>query len=62
MVRSLLHLRSNEWLESGCIVLSASLHGHPVLFAEKKGRGGLCLGVDYHALNASTVINAWPLL
>ena len=51
----------NEWLESGCIVPSASPYGHPVLFAEKKGGGGLRLCVDYHSLNANTVTDAWPL-
>ena len=42
-------------------VPSASLYGHPVLFAEKKGGGGLRLCVDYHSLNANTVTDAWPL-
>ena len=58
MVRSLLHLRSNEWLESGRIVLLSSLYGHPVLFTEKKGRGDLCLYTDYHSLNANMVTDA----
>ena len=44
-----------------CIVPSASPNGFPVLFAEKKGRGGLCLYVSYHALNANTVRDAGPL-
>ena len=52
----------NEWLESGCIVSSASPYGHPVLFAEKKVGGGLRLCVDYCSLNANTVTDAWPLL
>ena len=51
----------NEWLESGCIVPSVSPYGYPVLFAEKKGGGGLHLCDDYHSLNANTVIDAWPL-
>ena len=32
-----------------------------MLFAEKKGGRALRLCVDYHALNANTVIDAWPL-
>ena len=49
-------------LESGHIVPSASLYGHPVLLAENKVGGGLCLCVNYHALNANMEIDAWPLL
>ena len=52
----------NEWLDSGRIVPSASPYCHPVLFAEKKGRGGLCLCVDYCSLNVNMVTDAWPLL
>ena len=37
------------------------LYGHPVLFADKKGGGGLCLCVDYHFINVNTVTDAWPL-
>ena len=51
----------NEWLVSGYIVPSASLYGHPVLFVEQKGGGGLCLYVDSHFLNANTVTDAQPL-
>ena len=51
----------DEWLELGHIVPSASLYGHPVLFAEKKSGGGLRLCIDYHSLNANTVTDAWPL-
>ena len=51
----------NEFLESDCIIPSASSYGYPVLFAEKKGGGNLCLCVDYHSLNANTVTDAWPL-
>ena len=32
-----------------------------MLFAEKKGRGGLCLCVDYCSLNTNTVTYAWIL-
>ena len=32
-----------------------------MLFAEKKGGGGLHLCIDYYALNANTVTDAWPL-
>ena len=48
-------------LSSGCIVPSASLYDHPMLFAEKKGGGGLCLCVDYCSIIANTVTDAWPL-
>ena len=51
----------NEWLELGHIVASASPCGHPILFAERKGGGGLPLYVDYDFLNANTVTDAWPL-
>ena len=33
-----------------------------MLFAEKKGGGGLHLYVDYCALNANVETDAWPLL
>ena len=51
----------NELLESGCIVPSATLYGHSVLFSEKKGGGGFRLCVDYHSLNTNTVTDAQPL-
>ena len=50
-----------EWLKSGCIVPSASPYCHPVLFAEKKDGGGLCLCFNYCSLNANTVKDAWLL-
>ena len=40
----------NEWLRLGCIVPSDGPYGHTVLFAEKKGGGGLCLYVNYPIL------------
>ena len=33
-----------------------------MLFAEKNSRGGLCLYIEYHSLNANTVTDAWLLL
>ena len=42
-------------------IVPASPYGHPVLFAEKKGGGGLRLCVEYCSLNANTVADAWPL-
>ena len=51
----------NEWLESGCIVSSASLYGHTVLITEKKGGGGFHLCINYSSLNASTVTDACTL-
>ena len=50
----------NEWLEPGHIVQSASPYGHPVLFAEKKSRGGLHLCIDFHALNTNMVTGFTP--
>ena len=41
--------------------LYASFHGAPILFAEKKGGGGLCMCTDYHSLNSNTVSDSWPL-
>ena len=41
-----------------CIIPLAGPYGHPVLFAENKGGGGLCLHVKYYALNASMVTHA----
>ena len=57
-----LHTQIKRLLESGCIVLSSSPYGAPVLFAEKKGRGGLRMCTDYRSLNAKTVTDSWPLL
>ena len=49
-------------LESGCIILSSSPYGAPVLLAEKKGGGGgLRKCTDYRSLNANTVTDSWPL-
>ena len=42
-------------LESGRIVPSSSPYGAPILFAEKKGGGGLHMCTDYHSLNSNTV-------
>ena len=42
-------------LESDRIVPSSSPYGAPILFAEKKGEGRLCMCTDYHSLNRNTV-------
>ena len=41
---------------------SSSPYGTPILFAEKKGGGGLCMCTDYRSLNSNTVTDSWPLL
>ena len=51
----------HELLESGQIVPSSSPYGAPILFAEKKGDGGLCMCIDYHSLNTNTITDLWPL-
>ena len=48
-------------LESGRIVPSSLPYGALVLFAEKKGGGGLCMFTDYRSLNGNTVSDSWPL-
>ena len=48
-------------LESGRIVPSSSPYGAPILFAEKKGGGGLRMCTDYRSLNSNTVTDSWPL-
>ena len=48
-------------LESGRIVPSSSPYGAPILFAEKKGGGGLRMCTDYWSLNSNTVSDSWPL-
>ena len=58
---TILKKQINEWLELGHIVPTASPYGHPVLFAVKKGGGGLCLFVSYYSLNVSIVTDTWPL-
>lgn len=40
---------------------SSSPYGAPILFAEKKGGGGLRLCIDYRSLNSNTVTDSWPL-
>ena len=49
-------------LESGRIVPSSLPYGAPILFAEKKGGGGLRMCTDYRSLNSNTVSDSWPLL
>ena len=49
-------------LESGSIVPSSSPYGALILFAEKKGGGGLRMCTDYQSLNSNTVSDSWPLL
>ena len=51
----------HELLESGRIVPSSSLYGAPILFAEKKGGGGLRMCIDYRSLNSNTITDSWPL-
>ena len=48
-------------MDSGRIVPSSSPYGAPILFAEKKGGGGLCMCIDYRSLNSNTVTDSWPL-
>ena len=48
-------------LESGRIVPSSSPYGALILFAEKKGGGGLRMCIDYRSLNSNTVSDSWPL-
>ena len=48
-------------LESGRIVPSSSPYGAPILFAEKKGGGGLRMCTDYRSLNSNTASDSWPL-
>ena len=45
-------------LESGQIVPSSSPYGAPILFAEKKGGGGLRMCTDYRSLNSNTVADS----
>ena len=56
-----LHSQIKMLLESGHIVPSLSPYGTPVLFAKKKGGGGLRMCTDYRSLKANTVTNSWPL-
>ena len=51
----------HELLESGRIVPSSSPYGAPILFAEKKGGGGLRMCIDYHSLNSNTISDSWSL-
>ena len=49
-----------DLLESGRIVPSSSPYGAPILFAEKKGGGGLRMCIDYICLNSNTITDSWP--
>ena len=40
---------------------SSSPYGAPILFAEKKGGGGLRMCTDYWSLNSNTVTDSWSL-
>ena len=48
-------------LASGRIVPSSLPYGAPILFAEKKGGGGLRMCTDYRSLNSNTVSDSWAL-
>ena len=48
-------------LESSRIVPSSSPYGAPILFAEKKGGGGLRMCTEYCSLNSNTVSDSWLL-
>ena len=48
-------------LESGRIVPSSSPYIALILFAEKKGWGGLSMCTDYRYLNSNTVSDSWLL-
>ena len=48
-------------LESSRIVPISPPCGAPILFAEKKGGGGLRMCTDYWSLNSNTVSDSWPL-
>ena len=48
-------------LESGRIVPSSTPYGASILFAEKKGGGGLRMCTDFWSLNSNTVTDSWPL-
>ena len=50
-----------DLLESGRIVPSSSPYGAPILFAEKKGGGGLRMCINYRSLNSNTITDSWPL-
>ena len=50
-----------DLLDSGRIVHSSSPYGAPILFAEKKGGGGLRMCIDYRSLNSNTITDSWPL-
>ena len=50
-----------DLLESGRIVPSSSPYGAPILFAEKKGGGGLHMCINYRSLNGNTITDSWPL-
>jgi len=54
-----------EWLKemerTGKIKRSTSPAGSPILFVPKPHRRGLCLYVDYRALNQMTILNRYPL-
>jgi len=54
-----------EWLKemerTGKIKRSTSSAGSPILFVPKPHGGGLCLCVDYRALNRITIPNRYPL-
>jgi hypothetical protein len=46
-----------KFLKDGILEVSQSPYGAPVLFVPKPNGGGLCLCVDYRALNSITVKN-----
>jgi hypothetical protein len=51
----------SAFLEAGILEPSKSPYGAPVLFVPKPNGRGLCLCVDYKALNAITVKNRYPI-
>ena len=47
--------------KKGWIQPSTSQYNHPPSFFVKKKEGTLCMCIDYRALNANTIIDAYPI-
>ena len=57
-----LRIQLKTILDSDCMVLGSSTYGHPILFMENKGGGGLSICIHYMRFKLNMFNDSRPLL